>query len=163
MSQQSVLKAIAIAVVAVACAMAQSTGSATLQGVVKDSTGAVIVKAKVTSTHIETGVKASTTSNNDGFFVFPPTQIGNYKVRCEAPGMKAWEQDILLETGKTSEVAPVLTLGDVTQTVMVTDTSPLVTTTEPTDSTTLETMESSCIDSGIQALGKQTALRATPM
>ncbi len=118
--------------------LGQSSGSATLQGVVKDSSGAVIPKAKLTSTHIETGVKAATTSNNDGFFVFPPTQIGKYKVRCEAPGMKAWEQDVMLETGKVSDVAPVLTLGDVTQTVMVTDAAPMITANEATDSTTLD-------------------------
>ena len=138
MSKRVALKVIASAFLAAACASAQSSGSATLSGVVKDSSGAVIPKAKVTSTHIETGVKAATTTNNDGFFVFPPVQIGNYKVRCEAPGMKAWEQDVQLETGKTSDVNPVLTLGDVSQTVMVTAEIPLITTNEPTDATTLD-------------------------
>ncbi len=118
--------------------MAQSSGSATLQGVVKDATGAVIPNTKVTSTHTETGVKGSTTTNNDGFFVFPPVQIGTYKVRCEAPGMKAWEQSVQLETGKTSDIAPVLQLGDVSQTIMVTAEIPLITTNEPTDATTLD-------------------------
>ena len=138
MFNSSVFRMIASAILATACAMAQSSGSATLQGVVKDSTGAVIPGAKVTATHIETGVKANTVSNNDGAFVFPPTQIGNYKVRCEATGMKAWEQDVLLETGKTVDVNPVLALGDVSQTVLVSADVPMITTNEPTDATTLD-------------------------
>lgn len=115
---KTLLNLIALAILSIACVMAQSSGGATLQGVVKDATGAVIPKVKVTSTHTETGVNGATTTNNDGFFVFPPVQIGKYKVRCEAPGMKAWEQDVLLETGKTVDVAPVLQLGDVSQTYL---------------------------------------------
>jgi hypothetical protein len=138
MFNRLVLQTIATAILATACAMAQSSGSATLQGTVKDTSGAVVPKAKVTSTHIETGVKAITLSNNDGAFVFPPTQIGKYKVRCEAIGMKAWEQEVLLETGKTLDVSAVLTLGDVAQTVLVTADVPMITTNEPTDATTLD-------------------------
>src|ERR1035441_222633 len=116
----------------------QNSGSATVQGTVKDSTGAFIPGAKVTITHAETSVTTKTASNNDGFFVFPPVQIGKYKVRCEATGMKAWEQEITLGTGKTVEVNAVLSLGDVSQTVLVTADVPLVTTTDPTDATTLD-------------------------
>src|SRR4029077_13172022 len=65
-------------------------------------------------------------------------RIGKYRVRCEATGMKAWEGDIQLETGKIVDIKPVLTLGDVTQTILVSSDIPLVTTTEPTDATTLD-------------------------
>jgi hypothetical protein len=133
-----VFRIAATAMMAVACAMAQSSGGATLQGTVKDSTGAVIPNAKVISTHVETGVKTSTVSNNEGYFVFPPSQIGKYRVRCEATGMKAWEEDVVLETGKTTDVNPVLALGDVSQTVLVSADVPMITTNEPTDSTTLD-------------------------
>ncbi len=81
----------AFVIFAAPLAFSQSSGSATLQGTVKDSSGAVIPGAKVIATHIETGVKATTVSNNDGVLVFPPVQIGKYQVRCEATGMKAWE------------------------------------------------------------------------
>src|SRR5579872_306740 len=128
----------ATAIMAAACAMAQSSGGATLQGTVKDSTGAVIPNAKVTSTHVETGVTTNTVSNNEGFFVFPPSQIGKYRVHFEATGMKAWEEDVVLETGKSTDVNPVLALGDVSQTVLVSADVPMITTNEPTDSTTLD-------------------------
>ena len=121
-----------------ASAWGQTSGGATVQGSVKDATGAVVPGAKVTITHVETGVKNNTVTNHDGLFVFPPVQIGNYRVRCEAPGMKAWEQEVLLETGRTLDVNAVLALGDVSQTVEVTAEVPLVSTTDPTDATTLD-------------------------
>jgi hypothetical protein len=52
--------------------------------------------------------------------------------------MKAWEQEIALETGATVEVNPVLTVGALNQTVVVSEEPPQVTTTEPTDATTLD-------------------------
>jgi hypothetical protein len=131
-------RAAALLLLASASGWSQNSGGATVQGTVKDATGAVVPGAKVTITHSETGVKSNTASNNEGFFVFPPVQIGNYKVRCEATGMKAWEREVALSTGSTVEVNVVLTLGDVTETVQVTAEVPLVTTTEPTDATTLD-------------------------
>ena len=135
---KSALRLAILSVLAAACVFAQSSGAATLQGTVKDSTGAVIPGAKVFATHVDTGVKSNTVANNDGFFIFPPMQIGTYRVRCEANGMKAWEGDTLLETGKTVEVDARLTLGDVSQTIEVNAEIPMVTTTEPTDATTLD-------------------------
>lgn len=56
MFEKSVLRIAALAIVVTACAMAQTSGNATLQGTVKDTTGAVIPGAKIISTHIETGI-----------------------------------------------------------------------------------------------------------
>ena len=119
-------------------AFAQTSGAATLQGTVKDTSGAVIPGAKITATHIESGVKAETIANHEGFFGFPPMRIGDYKVHCEAAGMTGWEGDTLLETGKIVDISPVLTAGDVRQTVVVSAEVPLVTSSEPTDATTLD-------------------------
>src|SRR5579872_5572512 len=121
-----------------AAALAQSGGGATVQGTVKDPSGAVIREARLTLTRIDTGVKTSLATNNDGYFVTPPLPIGKYQIRCEASGMKAWEKDLQLETGQTVEVNPTLAPGAVNETVTVTETIPLITTTEPTDATTLD-------------------------
>ena len=127
-----------LCLLAASCALAQSSGGATLQGTVKDHSGAVIPAARVSITHLETGVKSGTVANNHGFFVFPPVQIGRYRVRCEAKGMKSWEEVVVLESGKVADVNPSLSLGDVTQTVEVTAEIPLITTNDPTDATTLD-------------------------
>jgi hypothetical protein len=121
-----------------AFALAQSSGGSTLQGTVKDASGAVVPGARISITHLDTGVKKTTASNNDGSFTFPPVQIGTYKVRCEHTGMKAWEQNVELATGQTVDVDPVLSLGQTSETITVSENIPLITTTDPTDATTLD-------------------------
>ena len=135
---RSIIRLTCLSWLAAACAWSQNSGAATLQGVVKDSSGGSIPKANVTATNLDTGIKSSSLSNNDGLFVFPPLQIGKYKVRCEAVGMKATEVDALLETGKITEITLTMRLGDVSQTVEVNAEIPMVTTTDPTDATTLD-------------------------
>ena len=120
-------------------AFAQSSaGGGSIQGTVKDSSGAVIPDAKLKILHIDTGRAINTVSNKEGYFATPPTSIGKYKIRVESAGMKAWEGEIQLETGRTTEVNPVLSAGQVNETVVVSETLPLVTTTDPTDASTLD-------------------------
>jgi Carboxypeptidase regulatory-like domain len=127
------------AVILASAAFAQSvTGGGTIQGTVKDPGGAAVPKAKVTITHIDTGTANATETNNDGYFATPPIKIGRYKVRVEHPGMKNWEGELVLETGRSVDIEPVLSLGQVNETVIVNETIPLVTTTDPTDGTTLD-------------------------
>ena len=134
-----------LALVVVGClmptpALAQSSaGGGSIQGTVKDATGAVIPDARVIIRHLATGRVTNTVANSDGFFSTPPLAIGKYKVRVEAQGMKAWEGELNLETGQMAEVNPVLTLGEVSETVVISgNITPLVTTTEPTDHSTLD-------------------------
>src|SRR5258708_4429897 len=81
-----------------------SSGGGTIQGTVKDASGAVIAGAKLTLTNLDTGVETSSVTNGDGFFLMPPVQIGKYKVHCEHSGMKAWEQQVVVETAANIEV-----------------------------------------------------------
>src|SRR5438128_1231858 len=130
---------LAMAVIAAACCLGQSvTGGGTVQGTVKDATGSAITKARVTLTHVESGVVTPSETNSEGYFATPPVKIGAYRVRVEASGMKAWESQIMLETGRTVDLEPKLEVGAVSEKVTVTETAPLVTTTDPTDGTTLD-------------------------
>src|SRR5262245_31976298 len=123
-------------------AVAQSSaGGGAIQGTVKDSTGAVIPGAKVIIRQVETGRVTNTVANSEGFFVTPSLNIGRYKVRVEAQGMKSWEGELLVETARASEINPTLELGQVSETVVISgNITPLVTTTDPTDGNTLDTM-----------------------
>jgi hypothetical protein len=128
-----------VALLASSLCLAQSvTGGGTIQGTVKDATGGAIPGAKVAITHVESGVVTNTVANQDGYFATPPIKIGKYKIHVEHAGMKAWESELLLETGRTVDVSPVLTVGQVSETIQVTESVPLVTTTDPTDGTTLD-------------------------
>jgi Carboxypeptidase regulatory-like domain len=115
------------------------TGSGTVQGVVRDATSAVIGGANVSIVNTATGIKTSTTSNDVGFFTFPPTVTGSYQIKAEAPGMQAWEGTFLLQVGQTAEISPVLGVGSVSTAVTVEgEVAPLVTTTDATISENLE-------------------------
>ena len=115
-----------------------AAGGGVIQGTVKDTTGAAVPNTKITISHQESGVVTKTGSNHEGYYTTPPLNIGKYKFRAEAAGMKAWEGDLIIETGKVSEVNPVMVVGQVNETVSVTDAAPLVTTAEPTAATTLD-------------------------
>jgi carboxypeptidase family protein len=128
-----------VALLFVPAAFAQSSaGGATIQGTVKDPTGAVIPNAKLTVIHVDTGRVTRAESNPGGNYTTPPLAIGKYTIRVEAPGMKAWLSEIVLETGRVAEIDPILVPGPVSETVRITDAAPLVTTTEPTDASILD-------------------------
>ncbi len=129
--------ALVVALALSVCVLAQS-GAATVTGTVKDPTGAVIPGAKVTVLHVETGRANQIVANAEGYYSTPPVNIGRYKIRVEMQGMKSWEGEVILETGRTAVVDPVLNPGSVTETIEVTETIPLVSPTDPTDATTLD-------------------------
>jgi hypothetical protein len=131
-------KLAAVFLIASACLAQSSAGGGTIQGTVKDGTGAVVPGAKLAISHVATGRVTHTVTNADGFYATPPVNIGAYKIRVEAAGMKAWEAEIQLETGRSAVVDAVLAPGQVSETVQVTDSAPLVTTTDPTDASTLD-------------------------
>ncbi len=99
---------------------------------------AAVAGAKIAVTHLDTSRTFHFVSNEEGYFVTPSLSIGKYKVTAEAPGMKTWSGELQLETGKTVEVQIPLTPGAVSETVQVSASIPLVTTTDPTDASTVD-------------------------
>ncbi len=114
------------------------TGSGTVQGLVKDASAAVVAGAKVTIVHTATMREYSTTTNDDGFFVFPPALPGSYEITATVPGMETWKAEFLLAVGQTAEISPVLKVGAVSSTVTVADAAPLVSTSDATIARNLE-------------------------
>ncbi len=62
---------------------AQAVG--TIVGTVTDTTGAVIVGAKVVATRADTGISQSTVTTVAGTFAIPNLSVGTYKVGVDAP------------------------------------------------------------------------------
>ncbi|MFB3827975.1 MAG: TonB-dependent receptor domain-containing protein [Bryobacteraceae bacterium] len=115
-----------------------SAGGGSIQGTVKDRSGAVIPGARISIVNTSTSVATKTESNSEGFYATPPMIIGPYKVRVEAAGMKSWEGTLTLEAGKVAVLDASLEPGEVTETIQVTDSVPLVTTTDATEASTLD-------------------------
>ena len=68
----------------------QATGNVT--GTVADTTGAVIPKATVALTDLQTGIKRTTTSNSDGAFAFASVIPGlSYQITVTAENFDPWQ------------------------------------------------------------------------
>jgi hypothetical protein len=131
-------RCLCILLIAVSGCLAQ-TGSGTIQGTVKDSTGAVVPVAKVTIVHAATGGHYNTLTNESGFYLFPSIQVGEYQLSVESAGMEPWKGGLNLLAGQTAAVDPVLkTAGTATTVTVAGDVTPLVTTTNPTVATVVE-------------------------
>jgi hypothetical protein len=94
--------------------------SGTMQGVVKDSTGAVIPGAEVVITNVETGVTTNSISNDVGFYTVPSLNPGRYNLTCTVPGFAPSErQNLRLEVAQVMRVDFNLNVGTVSEVVEV--------------------------------------------
>ncbi len=126
------LSLVAVLLIAQVGLLAQ-TGGGTIQGVVKDSSDAVIVGARIVATNAETLVKSETRSNEIGFYVLPGLRPGPYRVAVESPGMEEWQGEMRLQVGQTAVVDPVMRTGTTTERITVVgNVTPLVTSESPT-------------------------------
>jgi hypothetical protein len=102
-------------------------------GTVTDQSGGVISGATVTVLDKDRGVSRNLTTDDAGVYNAPNLTPGNYTVRAESKGFKVFErQNIVLEVGKEVRIDATLQPGNQTQTVIVTESVPLVETTNAT-------------------------------
>ncbi|MGH9670626.1 MAG: carboxypeptidase regulatory-like domain-containing protein, partial [Terriglobales bacterium] len=110
--------------------LAAQTFRGRIQGTVTDSTGAVVVEAKVTIRNTNTGLERSTATDATGFFVVPELPIGNYSVTVEKPGFqKSVASGVRVDVAAERRVDVALRPGQVEQVTEVTAEVPLVETT----------------------------------
>jgi hypothetical protein len=104
--------------------------TATILGIVRDSSGAVIASVTLRAQNVETGFARSTMSAVDGSFRFSALPIGPYELRAEYAGFRAEVRSgITLAVAQEAVVNFTLQVGEVTQAVEVTAEAPLVNTT----------------------------------
>jgi hypothetical protein len=98
---------------------AQTTAS--ISGRVQDSTGAIVVGAKVNLINEATNDTADTVTSSEGTYSFPVLLPGTYTIQVEAKGFKLSKQSGLTVYAGSRSTAPdtVLMLGSVTETVSV--------------------------------------------
>jgi Carboxypeptidase regulatory-like domain len=118
---------IALFALVCACAAFAQRDLSTLAGTITDSSGGVVANAKVTITEVDTGESYATTTNSLGEFVRPALKAATYTVTVTAPGFKTSQQrDIILSPGERTGINITLTVGDVSQTVEVAASAPLL-------------------------------------
>ncbi len=113
-------------------------GTAALAGTVRDAQGAVVPGATLTVTLPATGATRSGTSNREGAFNFPGLPPGMYIVRAELSGFRpVVHEKVELRVDSTTQLVIMLAVGEVTDTITVTEASPIINTTDASVGATL--------------------------
>src|SRR5215467_14521611 len=99
--------------------------NSTVLGTVTDSSGAVLLNAKVTLTEENTNVSQSRQTNESGNFVFSDVPPGNYAITVEMTGFKKEQRrGLSLLVNATQRIDIQLQPGSITETVEVTAAAP---------------------------------------
>ena len=94
--------------------------SATVSGIVQDSTGGVLPGVDVTLTSAGTGVERRTISNEAGLYTFPNVPVGEYRVKATLSGFNTvTKTGVTLSAGVNIKVDVQLSLGNLSESVQV--------------------------------------------
>jgi hypothetical protein len=118
------------------------TDRATIEGIVKDSSGAVIPEAKVSIVKTDTNDRTELLSNDTGRFFGPNLPIGSYRVSVEKAGFQTSVQEgVQLQAQSSARLDFTLTIGNVQQSVVVQDQAPIIDASTPTITSALTTKQ----------------------
>lgn len=119
-----------------ASAWGQATTS--LRGAVTDPSNAAIPNATVHLINVDTNLERTTTTDQQGSYVFSEIQPGHYTLQVDANGFAKYEQkgfELLVNLPATINVK--MKIGSATQTVTVTEQAPLLNTTDASQGNTM--------------------------
>ncbi|MEQ1644794.1 MAG: TonB-dependent receptor, partial [Pyrinomonadaceae bacterium] len=126
---------IAISITSTAFGQSES-GSAAIEGVVKDQNGAVVQGATVVIKNKDTNLERTVTTNSNGVFSASVLPVGNYVVTTKASGFAETSKSVSLSVGESTPVEITLGLQGANVQVDVTgDTDVISAETESTGST----------------------------
>jgi hypothetical protein len=112
---------------------------ATLTGTVKDASGATVPNAQVSITNLATGVARGIVADSAGFYTSPNLLPGTYEVTVSAQGFATQVlSGITLTVGAQQVLNPTLSVGQVSQKIVVTTEAPVVQLASSTLSATVE-------------------------
>ncbi|HZE63634.1 MAG TPA: TonB-dependent receptor [Pyrinomonadaceae bacterium] len=104
------------------CAFAQSQATTgNIEGTVVDPNGAVVPNVTITATNVDTGFEKTAQTNDDGTFVLPLLQPGNYKVKTAAASgfAEAVYENVKVTVGAKNTLQVVLTASGTVNVVNV--------------------------------------------
>ncbi len=102
------------------------TSLGTVNGLIKDSSGAVVPGANVTLRNTETNQTRTTVSTETGLYAIPSLPAGNYSLIVEHAGFQKYESKLVLRVGQQLAVEIGLKLAAETTVVEVTDRTPVI-------------------------------------
>src|ERR1700740_887902 len=113
-----------------------------IYGRVTDANGGSISNAQVSITNTDTNLSRTAQTSAEGEYSIEFLPVGNYRVEISAQSFKRFVRTgVVLEVNVPARVDAVLPLGDINQTVTVSESIPLVNTTSPEIGRTIENQE----------------------
>ncbi|PYS74268.1 MAG: TonB-dependent receptor, partial [Acidobacteria bacterium] len=124
-------------------AVSAQVTTATIVGTVTDPSSAAVAGAQVTARNVDTGLSRTVTSGDGGNYRIEFLPVGNYNIEVTTTGFKkSYLAGIVLQVNDTIRVDVALTVGQVTETVTITEASPTeVNTSTPEIGRTIESAE----------------------
>ncbi|MGH9163606.1 MAG: carboxypeptidase regulatory-like domain-containing protein, partial [Vicinamibacteraceae bacterium] len=124
----AIARLVGIAVLGVpALGLAQTGGTAGVYGTVQDPAGAVATNVQVMLVNADTEWTQTTFTGGNGQFVFRFVPVGRYELLAEKEGFQQYRQSgIVLQVNDNPRLDVRLAVGDVTTTVSVAASAPLV-------------------------------------
>jgi hypothetical protein len=105
------------------------TGS--IRGLVLDPSGSDVPSARVTATHLETGLTRTAFSNRQGTYVIVQLPVGHYRLEATAKGFRKFVQEGISLSVNESATLPIhLVIGSPAQVVQVRANAPLIETSD---------------------------------
>ena len=142
----------------VAPVLAQQAAGA-ITGVVADATGSVIPGAMVTARDTDRGTTWSTQTTSAGIYEFPQITVGNIQISVTAPGFQTVKRNAFtLVLNQVARVDIKLPVGDVSQTVEVTDAPPLLQTASTEISTLIDAKTTTALPLATRDINQLTLL-----
>ena len=121
--------------------MAQgSTG--TITGTVTDSTGGVLPGVEISITKVDTGQTRLAITGDEGRYNAPQLAVGDYEVRAELAGFQTSVQTgVQLQVGQEALVNLTMSIGSISEEIIVSSEAPLVNTTSSTISAVISEVQ----------------------
>jgi hypothetical protein len=117
----------AIILLALGAPASAQIDTASIVGTITDQSGAVLPGVTVTATQSATQVVATAVTNERGQYQFPNLKVGRYSVSAELPGFRrAVQSEVALSVQARAEVNFQLTVGELSEEVVVTAESALL-------------------------------------
>jgi hypothetical protein len=128
-----------LTLISLSAVVAFSQTTTSLDGIVTDPQGALVVGASVQVTHTETSQSFRTASDERGRWVIPSMAAGVYRVSISMKGFRNLAiENVKIDAGVPTTVNGVLEVGAVTETVEVSAGASMVQSTTATVSSTLQ-------------------------
>lgn len=103
------------------------SSTATVAGGITDSSGAALPRAVVTMTNLAGGQSFSASANDEGLYRLVNVSPGKYRLTVEAQGFRTYARpEVVVETGARLQVDASLSVGETSESVTVTDSTPLL-------------------------------------